>query len=730
MDSNPWKRVEDLYHAALEYAPADRDAFLTSACGGDVELRREVESLLSHNRDKSLFEKPAWEGVFEVPATSPNTGVPLSQGALLGPYRIEKLIGAGGMGEVYLATDTRLDRTVAIKMLHPEHASRFQREARAVAALNHPHICQLFDVGPDYLVMEFIDGTPLAGPLPLDRALEYAVQIADALSAAHAKGITHRDLKPSNILVTSGGIKLLDFGLAQQSAAVGAPIHSSITAAGMVVGTAAYMSPEQAEGKPVDARSDIFSFGAVLYEMLSGRRAFNGESALAIMAAIMHRDPEPLNAPPAVQAIVARCLRKSPADRFQSMSEVRDALVGASAQRGQQRRNKVPRTARIFAAITLAAVIAIALLAIFIRQERPPVISNYVQLTNDGRPKRLVATDGSRIYMASGTENSFTTEEVSVAGGEVRRIATPSANMVACDLSADGSQLLMIEEKGDPPIGPLWAISVLGGSPRRLGETQGTAGAWSPDGKMLAYGDGSNLFVARADGSEPRKLISFDQPADILHVTWFPDGKRLRCGVWDHRNSLDSQGVIRDVSLDGKASDPLLRLRTWDLHGGLALLGQWTTDGKNFVFEKEGQLWTQPARNGFMSSHPAQPVPLTFSPMWLECPLPSKDGQKLFAVGRVFRGELVRYDAGSGQFFPFLGGISAEFVDFSRDHQWVAYVAYPEGTLWRSRADGSDRRQLTYPPGYAVNPKWSPDGRTIVFFEQVPNRSAKIFTIS
>jgi len=348
-----------------------------------------------------------------------------------------------------------------------------------------------------------------------------------------------------------------------------------------------------------------------------------------------------------------------------------------------------------------------------------------VQLTNDGRPKRLIATDGSRIYMASGTELSFTTDEISVAGGEVRRIATP---YWACDLSADGSQLLMVQVKGDPHRGPLWAISVLDGSPRRLGETQGTAAAWSPDGTMLAYGDGSNLFVARADGSEPRKLIGFDQPADILHVTWFPDGKRLRCGVWDRRNSLDPQEVIRDVSLDGEASGPILRISNADWES--LLVGHWTADGKDFVFAKGGQLWTLPSQNGFFWRQQRDPLQLTFSPMWLECPLPSKDGKKLFAVGRIFRGELVRYDAVSGQFLPFLSGISAEYINFSKDHQWVAYVAYPEGTLWRSRADGSERRQLTYPPGYAVNPKWSPDGHTIVFFAQFPNRSARIFTIS
>src|ERR1700680_2323541 len=198
--------------------------------------------------------------------------MPLQPGDKLGPDEILAPIGAGGMGEVYKANDTRLDRTVAIKVSKAEFNERFEREARAVAALNHPNICQLYDVGPNYLVMEFIEGTPLNGPLPLARACRYAVEIADALSAAHAKGITHRDLKPANILVTASGIKLLDFGLAQLSRdgygrarSAGETLTMGMTQAGTILGTAAYMSPEQAEGKSVDARSDIFSFGLVLY---------------------------------------------------------------------------------------------------------------------------------------------------------------------------------------------------------------------------------------------------------------------------------------------------------------------------------------------------------------------------------------------------------------------------------------------------------------------------------
>jgi len=266
----------------------------------------------------------------------------LQPGTKLGPYEILAVLGVGGMGEVYSATDTRLGRTVAIKTLNGEHSDRFEREARAIAALNHPNICALYDVGTlpsgtGYLVMEFVEGAPVSGPLPTDVALRHALQIADALSAAHAKGIIHRDLKPANILLTASGIKLLDFGLAllirdgndRERAAADTTATIGLTQAGTILGTAAYMSPEQAEAKTVDARSDIFSFGLVLYGMLSGRRAFTGDSAIAILAAILHKEPEPLPVRPALESIIRRCLRKSPADRFQSMALVKEALLAA-----------------------------------------------------------------------------------------------------------------------------------------------------------------------------------------------------------------------------------------------------------------------------------------------------------------------------------------------------------------------------------------------------------------
>jgi eukaryotic-like serine/threonine-protein kinase len=293
--------------------------------------------------------------------------MPLSAGEKLGPYEILAFLGAGGMGEVYRARDTRLNRDVAIKVSEAGFSARFEREARAIAALNHPNICQIYDIGPNYLVMECIDGAPIVSAeqpkaIPPAEALRLATQVAAALEAAHAKGIVHRDLKPANILTTTSGVvKLLDFGLAKQdddsSAADETQTVGVITQVGTVMGTPSYMSPEQAEGKPADARSDIFSFGTVLHEMLSGRRAFSGGSTAAIIGAIVYKDPEPLNAPPSIQAIVRKCLSKAPDARFQSATDLRVALEGASI-RGiphGKRRNTVLAIAAGVLLIGLAA---------------------------------------------------------------------------------------------------------------------------------------------------------------------------------------------------------------------------------------------------------------------------------------------------------------------------------------------------------------------------------------
>ncbi len=262
--------------------------------------------------------------------------MPLSAGTRLGPYEILSALGAGGMGEVYRARDTRLERDVAIKVLperfaaDPDRLHRFEHEARAIAALNHPHICQLHDIGPGYLVLEYIDGEPVRGPMDVERARRLALQMVSALEASHQRGILHRDLKPTNIMVTrDGAAKLLDFGLAKL---MNVDADVTRTQDGMVMGTAAYMSPEQAQGQCLDARSDIFSFGAVLYEMLSGTRAFDGTSTAEVLSAVLRDEPRPIHAPPGIERIVRRCLAKPPGQRFQTMGELRAALEQAAPE--------------------------------------------------------------------------------------------------------------------------------------------------------------------------------------------------------------------------------------------------------------------------------------------------------------------------------------------------------------------------------------------------------------
>jgi eukaryotic-like serine/threonine-protein kinase len=324
-------------------------------------------------------------------------------------YEIVSLLGEGGMGQVYGATDTRLDRVVAIKVLSerlagdPVYRERFEREARSAAALNHPHICTIFDVGPNYLVMERLEGETLAnmltqGPLPVDQAINYGVQIADALTAAHARGIVHRDLKPANVMITPAGAKVLDFGLAKQIARIDEDTPTATltaldaaTQAGQIVGTAAYMSPEQVEGKPVDGRSDLFAFGALLYEMLGGRRPFSGDTTLSTLASVLKASPDPLrrvrrDVPEAVERVVMRCLEKNPAARYASAAEVRRELMRYQA--AHQSGHRLRLAAMV---VALCVVLGIAGLAVLTYLKAARV--TWVEHTAAPEIARLLAGD-------------------------------------------------------------------------------------------------------------------------------------------------------------------------------------------------------------------------------------------------------------------------------------------------------------------------------------------------
>ncbi len=673
--------------------------------------------------------------------------MPLASGTKLGHYEILSPIGAGSMGEVYRARDTQLDRDVAIKVL-PEFVStdrdrllRFEREAKSAAALNHPNILAVYQMGTylgmPYLVSELLEGKTLTettrrGPLPLRKVIDYGVQIARGLGAAHEKGIIHRDLKPDNLFVTKDGrVKILDFGLAKlmQPKQSIESVAATITLPGMALGTVGYMAPEQVRGLNTDQRADIFALGAILYELLTGRQSFQRPTSADTMSAILNeelpaigtRSPE---TPAALERVIRRCLEKDPGQRFQSASDLAFALEALSdptlsSPSGIHPVAHEEKRSPYFIWIAAAAVFligAIALIYFLVQPASVPVLSNYVQLTHDGQQKSLLGTDGARLYLSLGEvrSGSFATHGVaamSIAGGDPQKLPIlNSVNMAPVDVSPNGSEILAVDGQGAPPKGPLWSLPVLGGSPRRLGNLTAETAAWSPDGKKLAYTNLGDLFLANSDGSDSRKLTSVQ--GDILNLTWSPDSSHLR---FDSSGSAGTatQQLEREISVDGTNLHALLQ---GEHNLPDACCGKWTADEKYFVFQSSGQIWALPRKGTLFHSEP-QPVQLTSSPLSLSSPLPSKDGRKLFVIGQNFRGELTRYDAKSGQLAPFLGGISAEYVAFSKDGQWVTYVSYREGTLWRSKLDGSERMQLTYPPMYPVLPRWSPDGKKIIFFQ-------------
>jgi eukaryotic-like serine/threonine-protein kinase len=675
--------------------------------------------------------------------------MPLGEHQFIDHYEILALIGAGGMGEVYRARDTRLNRDVAIKVLpgfsspEPDRLRRFEQEARAAAALNHPNILAVYQMGvyeqAPYLVSELLEGETLRerlkrGALPLRKVIDYGVQIAKGLAAAHEKGIVHRDLKPENLFLTKDGhAKILDFGLARltqltPSSLSQAP-HEVETVPGMMLGSMGYMSPEQVRGQPADHRSDIFTFTAVLYEMLTGHRAFQKATSIDAMSAILNEEPLPLaqvkpDLPVGLEKVLLRGLEKNPEQRFQSASDLGFALESMSdgthstfvATRRFDREPATRSHARLIAAVAIVLVIAAALAGwMWMRPVAAPQAANYIQLTHDGIQKTLVGTDGSRIFLTDGDSGKEDTAAIPVGGGEPARIALPGANMIPVDLSADGSSFLVVDGTGYPETGPLWSLPVLGGSPRRLGDAVGAAGSWSPDGKQLTYANGTDVFIANADGSEPRKISTMKNFVSGLSIS--PDNTEVRAETEEisqsGSNVVIGERTIWNISVKGQNPEPLVA--EWP-NTRNECCGKWTEDGRYFIFQSQGQIWALPRNRGLFRGAP-KPVQLTSSPMQLQSPLPSRDGKKLFVVGMTFRGELTSFNVKTGTRSLFMNGISADWMEASRDGKAVVYVSYPQGDLWRSNADGSDRVQLTFAPFKPVLPRWSPDGQKILFFE-------------
>jgi serine/threonine protein kinase/Tol biopolymer transport system component len=711
-------------------------------------------------------------------------------------YRGLEKIGGGGMGVVYKAQDTLLGRFVALKFL-PDHFAndaavleRFRREARAASALNHPNICTIHEIaeegGRTFIAMEFLDGETLKqliqeSLLPIDRVIRIAIDVTDALEAAHEKGIIHRDIKPANIFISKrGDAKVLDFGLAKM-----APIKELAAAGeesflerqqltdglGAALGTAAYMSPEQALGRQVDTRTDLFSFGITLYEMCTGRSPFAGDTTGELLISIVQQvqiTPVQLNpdVPEGLTRIIDRCLEKDRDLRYQHAWEIRadlkavqrnpsaeiathfpvsgiDSSTQASsglrtfedAVRGrtswptgrQSKPDKPPLQRRRPLTLSgLLIVVAVLLAFLLIRPLPVPKVSNYVQLTHDGLPKGLVGTDGSRLYLGFARPTAYNAfvgiTQMSTSGGEPVQIPTASRAVLPLHISPDGAQLLVKDNQGGDYTGPLSSLPILGGSPRRLGAAVGQDAAWSPDGRLLVYTDGNNMFLAKSDGTEPRKLVSVAGRG--FYLAWAADGTRLRFTVIDDKTGAHS---LWEVSSQGSNLHPLFP-RWHDPPDECC--GKWTEDGKYFVFQSQGEIWALSEKRSFFRHSTGKPVLLTSSPLGLFTPVPSKDGRKLFVVGRAYRGELERRESKSGQFTAFLSGISAEDVAFSKDGKWVAYVSYPASILWRSRLDGSQKVQLSCPPLLAASPRWSPDGKQIAFYDYSRGKRMRVYLVS
>jgi hypothetical protein len=431
MSELDWARIRSLFQEALDCPPDERAAFVERESAGDEVLRREVASLLAaHDRAEGFLE-----GVAPAPPEAHLDTRPIvadiRSGCRLGAFELLELLGSGGMGEVYRARDTRLDRFVAVKVLSPEIArnprsrERFEREARVVSQLTHPHICTLHDLARahvngievPFLVMELLDGETLAtrlarGTLPLDETLRIAIEIAEALAAAHALGVVHRDLKPANIMLTASGVKLLDFGLAHwrgpvvADAGAAAVRMRALTTEGLVIGTLPYMAPEQVRGDEIDARTDLFAFGAMLYEMITGARAFAADSQAELLAAILVHEPTPITrrqplAPPALDQLVTRCLAKAPADRWQHAHDVVVALKGI-AERGvsQPRRRIVAHgtgALRPYSrAVTAALVVALLGLVIWYASS-----GGHTPASGHARPVVVLMDSPGRVYDAA-----------------------------------------------------------------------------------------------------------------------------------------------------------------------------------------------------------------------------------------------------------------------------------------------------------------------------------------
>lgn len=645
--------------------------------------------------------------------------MPLSAGDKLGPYEILAPIGAGGMGEVWKARDTRLDRIVAVKTSSEKFSERFEREARAIAALNHPNICQIYDVGPDYIVMEYVEGSEIKGPLPLELALKAAIQLAGALEAAHRKAITHRDLKPANILSTKSGVKVLDFGLAKLGVLKPKPDEATQTRAlteeGSIVGTLQYMAPEQLQGKPTDARSDIFAFGCVLYEILTGKRAFRGDNQATVIAAIIEREPEPLTVThPMLERIVKKCLAKDPDDRWQSASDLKSQLEWVLETRTSgEMPAPVLKKRGVHPAWILAALFAtlLAAFAIYHFRSAPPpaAIARFEIPPPEGTSwgpgdYPNISPDGSRIIFAAtkadGSRNLFIRPMDSIHPQPIPGIEANRFGHAAW--SPDGRSIVV------PTSSALMKLDLNGGSPHPLGSVLPSAPmpAWGPAGIILFTGraDPSELYQIPASGGEAKRAMA--SGSEEYFPSFLPDGRRFLYRVYSQRDSAIYIGALdsKEGKRIGTGSSALFVPPSWLLYvRGSTLVAQSFDPDKATLAGDAIPVAEQVAtvgpgggfsvsQNGFLAYRRALP-PTSTELTWFD-----RNGKKLGTVGEeaVYTNPALSPDGkrlAVGRLDPAVGTRDIWVIDLARNVS----------------------SRFTFDKADDTNPVWSPDGSRIAY---------------
>ncbi|HKR62861.1 MAG TPA: protein kinase [Thermoanaerobaculia bacterium] len=665
-------------------------------------------------------------------------------GSRLGPYEIVSRLGAGGMGEVWKARDTRLDRNVAVKILPAEFAGnaqlkiRFEREAKTISQLNHPYICTLFDVGENYLVMELLEGETLAdrlarGPLPLNDVLKYGAQIADALDRAHRAGIVHRDLKPANVMITKSGAKLLDFGLAKGGTAVvaidDATVQKQLTQEGTILGTFQYMAPEQLEGQEADARTDIFAFGAVLYEMATATRAFEGKTKTSLIAAIVKEQPRPVSqivplTPPSLEHIIGRCLEKDPDDRWQSAHDVAQELLWIG-ERGSQAGLAKPialrRKRREWSLIVVTAaalsVAAAATWGLWRATHREPEIVRLSiplpqgsMLTGTGFPNLAFSPDGRQIVFAAGRDkfdlylrrlDSF--ESTPLAGTE--RAEGPF-------FSPDGEWLAFFARDG------LKKLRLAGGVPLLVTTTNvARGGSWGRDGYIYYTGDtSSGLSRVAADGGPPQTLTTPARERGENSHRWpqlLPDGKHLLFTIRTDRIDSFDEAKIAVLSLDTK---------TWRvvLEGGSNVRYLATGD---LLFSQRGALFSVPFDlgsltvkgsprrivDGVMSSDSSGAAQYTVA---------ESSGALAFlpATSERLGTTMLEVDRTGHELRSFTTPRPIASFEVSPDQRsLVVQVPAANDDIWTYDLERGTLIRSSFEPGDEWNPSWSADGSSVIF---------------